>query len=412
MKRTISVMIGKGCLNHNERKFHAKNTDPERTYLNQTYCNERIQNVYHELFDDAVKRYNAKQKRSDRCISDYYRKIRTGKQEKPFHEVIIQIGNKDNTGVLTENGKIAVGALNEYMGNFQKRNPYLRVFSAHLHMDEATPHLHIDFVPFTTGSKRGMDTRVSLKQALAAQGFKGGSRQDTEWNQWVDAEKQQLALVMERHGIEWEKLGTHEKHLSVLNYEKQERDKEVARLDVQIEKQLTDLQRFDTKQKSLQAGIGQTEKSLEVVQKKLNRLQKQESLVNLNVDRYDTEKKWQLPEPGALMSARSYKIKIVEPFISKLKDVIRSIVAQYLRLKGKTDDLGNQLASANERLGTLNTSFDRMVQETLTLRRTLVDYKRIRRALGEQQADRLLEQVKTEERSKKCNLKSRNWVER
>ena len=407
MKRTISVMIGKGCLNHNERKFHAKNTDPERTYLNQTYCNERIQNVYHELFDDAVKRYNAKQKRSDRCISDYYRKIRTGKQEKPFHEVIIQIGNKDDTGVLTENGKVAVSALNEYMEDFKKRNPYLRVFSAHLHMDEATPHLHIDFVPFTTGSKRGLDSRVSLKQALAAQGFKGGSRQDTEWNQWVDAEKQQLALVMERHGIEWEKLGTHEKHLSVLNFEKQEREKEVVRLDDQIGKQLTDLQRLDTKQKSLQAGIGQTEKSLEVVQKKLNRLQKQESLVNLNVDRYDTEKKWQLPEPGALMSARSYKIKIVEPFISKLKDIIRSIVAQYLRLKGKTDDLENQLASANERLGTLNASFDRMAQETLTLRRTLVDYKRIRRALGERQADKLLEQVKTEERSRNIFSKTR-----
>jgi peptidoglycan hydrolase CwlO-like protein len=409
MKRTISVMIGKGCLNHNERKFHAKNTDPERTYLNQTYCNEQIQKVYHELFDNAVKCYNAKQKRSDRCISDYYRKIRTGKQEKPFHEVIIQIGNKDDTGVLTENGKVAVSALNEYMENFQKRNPYLRVFSAHLHMDEVTPHLHIDFVPFTTGSKRGLDTRVSLKQALAVQGFKGGSRQDTEWNQWVDAEKQQLALVMERHGIEWEKLGTHEKHLNVLNYEKQEREKEVARLDVQIEKQFTDLRQLDTKQKSLQAGIGQTEKSLEVVQKKLNHLQKQESLVHLNVDRYDYEKRWQLPEPGALMTARSYKTKIVEPFVSKLKDVIRSIVAQYLRLKGKTDDLENQLASAHERLSTLNSSFDRMAQETLSLRRTLVDYKRIRRALGEQQADRLLEQAKEKEQARKQNVHQRNY---
>ena len=409
MKRTISVMIGKGCLKHNERKFHAKNTDPERTYLNRTYCNEQIQKVYHGLFDNAVKCYNAKQKRSDRCISDYYRKIRTGKQEKPFHEVIIQIGNKDDTGVLTENGKIAVGALNEYMENFQKRNPYLRVFSAHLHMDEATPHLHIDFVPYTTGSKRGLDTRVSLKQALAAQGFKGGSRQDTEWNQWVDAEKEQLALVMERYDIEWEKLGNHAKHLSVLNYEKQEREKEVVKLDGRIDKQLTDLQQLDTKQKSLQAGIGQTEKSLEVVQRKLNRLQKQESLVHLNVDRYDTEAKWQLPEPGALMSARSYKNKIVEPFISKLKDVIRSIVAQYLRLKGKTDDLENQLASAHERLSTLNSSFDRMAQETLSLRQTLVDYKRIRRVLGEPQADRLLEQAKEKEQARKQNVHQRNY---
>jgi regulator of replication initiation timing len=107
------------------------------------------------------------------------------------------------------------------------------------------------------------------------------------------------------------------------------------------------------------------------------------------------------------MTARSYKIKIVAPFISKLKDVIRSIVAQYLRLKGKTDDLENQLASAYDRLGTLNSSFDRMAEETLTLRRTLVDYKRIRRALGERQADKLLEQVKTEERSRNILSKTK-----
>ena len=100
--------------------------------------------------------------------------------------------------------------MDEYYQGFQERNPQLRVFSAHLHMDEATPHLHIDFVPFTTGSKRGLDTRVSLKQALATQGFKGGSRGDTEWSQWIQSEKEQLAAVMERYGIEWEHLGTHE----------------------------------------------------------------------------------------------------------------------------------------------------------------------------------------------------------
>ena len=92
-------------------------------------------------------------------------------------------------------------------------------------------HLHIDFVPFTTGSNRGLDTRVSLKQALAAQGFKGGTRGDTEWNQWVSAEKSALAFVMERYGIEWKHKGSHEKHLSVLDYKKQEREKEITVLN-------------------------------------------------------------------------------------------------------------------------------------------------------------------------------------
>ena len=231
MQRTISAMVGKGSVNHNSRKFRAENVDGTRTHLNIDYCNENIKTVYHELFDEALERYNAKQIRSDRKIKDYYEKIRSSKQEKPFHEIILQVGGKGNMNADTENGELAKQILDEYYQGFQERNPQLRVFSAHLHMDEATPHLHIDFVPFTTGSKRGLDTRVSLKQALATQGFKGGSRGDTEWSQWIQSEKEQLAAVMERYGIEWEHKGTHEKHLSVLYYKKQEREKGINALE-------------------------------------------------------------------------------------------------------------------------------------------------------------------------------------
>lgn len=220
MKRTISFMTGKGSVNHNSRKFHAKNTDPERSYLNVEYCNENVKDVYHELFDEALARYNEKQTRSDRRIDDYYEKIRSGKQEKPFHEIILQIVDKDDMGAKTENGELAAKVLDKYMQDFQRRNPTLKVFSAHLHMDEATPHLHIDFVPYTTGSKRGLDTRVLLKQALSALGFQGGTRRETELNQWVAYEKGQLAAVMLEYEIEWEQKGTHEKHLSVLDLRK------------------------------------------------------------------------------------------------------------------------------------------------------------------------------------------------
>lgn len=199
MQRTISAMVGKGSVNHNSRKFRAENVDGTRTHLNIDYCNENIKTVYHELFDEALERYNAKQIRSDRKIKDYYEKIRSSKQEKPFHEIILQVGGKGNMNADTENGELAKQILDEYYQGFQERNPQLRVFSAHLHMDEATPHLHIDFVPFTTGSKRGLDTRVSLKQALATQGFKGGSRGDTEWSQWIQSEKEQLNLIMAKH---------------------------------------------------------------------------------------------------------------------------------------------------------------------------------------------------------------------
>lgn len=220
LKRTISVMLGKGSINHNSRKFKAANIDAERTSQNITYCNEPIKQVYHTLFDDALQRYNDKQKRADRRIENYYEKIRTGKQEKLFYEVILQVGNKENMAAASEDGQLAAKVLDEYMQDFQNRNPNLYVFSAHLHMDEATPHLHIDFVPFATGSKRGLDARVSLKQALAQQGFTGGARGDTEWSQWVRLEKEQLSHVMERHDIQWKQLGTHDEHLSVVNYKK------------------------------------------------------------------------------------------------------------------------------------------------------------------------------------------------
>lgn len=235
MKRTISVMLGKGSVSHNSRKFKAENIDVERTEFNRSYCNTPIKDVYHELFDEALQRYNAKQKRADRRIDDYYEKIRTGKQEKLFYEVIFQVGNKENMAAESEDGKLAASVLDEFMKSFQERNPHLKVFSAHLHMDEATPHLHVDFVPFITGSKRGLDTRVSLKQALAAQGFIGGTRGDTEWSQWVKFKKEQLSQVMECHGIEWEQLGTHDEHLSVMDYKKVQRSQEVAALEKTIE---------------------------------------------------------------------------------------------------------------------------------------------------------------------------------
>ena len=107
MKRTISAMVGQGSVNHNSRKFHAKNTDPERSHLNITYCQENIKAVYHELFDEALERYNAKQTRADRRIEDYYEKIRSGKQEKPFHEIILQVGNRDDMSADSEEGQLA-----------------------------------------------------------------------------------------------------------------------------------------------------------------------------------------------------------------------------------------------------------------------------------------------------------------
>lgn len=229
-------MSGDGVVAHNRRTYFAENVDPTRTRLNVEYCYTPIEEAYHQLFDAALAEFNAKQKRKDRCIENYYEKIRDGKQEKPFYEVIFQVGNKDDMGTVGENAELAKTILDKFYRSFLERNPHLRVYSAHLHMDEATPHLHIDFIPFTTGSKRGLSTRVSLKQALADQGITGEGRSLTERDLWVQKEKEALAEIMLEHGIEWEQKGEHKEHLSVLEFKREKRKEELAELEQSIER--------------------------------------------------------------------------------------------------------------------------------------------------------------------------------
>lgn len=324
MKRTISAMRGKGSLTHNRRDFIAENVDSSRTPLNVEYCNEDIRAVYHELFDDALAHYNEKQTRRDRVIDDYYEKIRTGKQEKLFEELIIQIGNKDDMNATSENGQLARQMLDEYMHSFQQRNPTLRVFSAHLHMDEATPHLHIDFIPFTTGSKRGLETRVSLKKALEALGFAGGTKSHTELNQWIEAEKQALASIMARHDIEWEQKGTHEEHLSVLDYKKQERSKEVAALETQID--------------ALQEQTATAETMLSEKQEQLDDIAPILKNTEKFVRKYDDPERL-LPEAGILESGKAFREKKALPILGKLLKYARSLFRENTELKAKVQKL-------------------------------------------------------------------------
>ena len=145
--------------------------------------------MYHELFDEALAAYNAKKKKTRDKIPDYYEHIRQSKQEKLFHEAIFQIGNLTDCGCGSPGGERAAAALKEFAESFQERNPHLRVFNMVLHMDEATPHLHVDFVPVATEQSRGLSTRVSMKQALKQQGFEGLGRKQTEWKAWMEREK-------------------------------------------------------------------------------------------------------------------------------------------------------------------------------------------------------------------------------
>ena len=289
-------------------------------------------------------------------------------------------------GYKVQKSTVLYFALEDDYPRLQERNPNLKVFSAHLHIDEATPHLHIDFVPFTTGSKRGLDTRVSLKQALAAQGFKGGTRGDTEWNQWVSAEKSALAFVMERHGIEWEHKGTHEKHLSVLDYKKQERATELEQLGAEIEEKQTEFNVLSERVLNYDDGL--------------------ENLKNVE-EMLDTAPEYQLSEPQGFMTAKAYKTKIAESLIQKLKALVKTALARcfegwdnYHRLNITNGNLYRK----SEMLSKINS---KLKSENENLRSEVKDYKLLRKVFGHKQIDELLEQARNIKGRKRENPRSR-----
>lgn len=166
MERTISFMNGKGSIGHNTRSFIADNVDASRTKNNITLIHENIKPVYHKLFDKALDEYSAKQKRKDRQIKSYYEKISRSKQEKLFYEVIVQIGNKDDSGVGSSAVEVATWVLKDYVKMFQLRNPQLYVIGTYIHLDEETPHLHLNFVPWVSGCKRGLEEEKHAQSAF------------------------------------------------------------------------------------------------------------------------------------------------------------------------------------------------------------------------------------------------------
>ena len=272
---TISGMTGRGSIRHNNRSFSAANIDRSRTGLNVTFCQEDLKQVYHQVFDEALAAYNAKKKKTRDKIPDYYEHIRQGKQEKLFHEVIFQIGNKDDCGCGSLDGDRAAAVLKEFAESFQERNPHLRVFNAVLHMDEATPHIHIDFVPVATEQTRGLQTRVSMKQALKQQGFTSLGRNMTEWRAWMEREKQTLAELAQAHEFEIVSLGGGRKHMDLPEYRAAaQRLEAVQEQVIAADQELADLE----KQKKALGGTVRALKAAEKVQVRLDTIQPEKTL--------------------------------------------------------------------------------------------------------------------------------------
>ena len=249
-EKRISFGQGKGSIAHNNREFMADNVDPFRTPQNITFVCQPIGEAYDLLFAESTERYNAKQKRNDRKVhGSYYEHlfgvkpcntVRTAADKrKSFYEDVVQIGKMEDSGYGTEDFQLVADCLKEYMEGFQNRNPNFYVFNAVLHMDEATPHLHIDYIP-VGHYKRGQDTQNGIAQALKEMGYGEGKMAIAKWRV---AEVEVLNKICLEHGIKPLAPEKARGTLEIPEYkEKRRQADELAEQNAQVEAELSEKQ--------------------------------------------------------------------------------------------------------------------------------------------------------------------------
>lgn len=272
-EKSISMCEGKGSLSHNNREFTAKNIDPSRTADNIVFVQQELGEAYHQLFDVAVEKYNARQKRKDRKIGDYFEHlfnrppgksyIVNANKQKCFYEHLVYIGTKKDSGIGTPDAEITKECLREYMEGFQERNPNFYVFNAVMHLDESTPHLHIDYIP-VGHFKNGLEVRNAKNKALEEMNFGKDAKAN---NRWRLAEWDILKNICNAHGIEIsepkksrgysytvEEYGEHQDKINALNVEIEkltaERDETVAEFEKLSKKKviITEIESIEAKE--------------------------------------------------------------------------------------------------------------------------------------------------------------------
>ena len=234
----VSMPQGKGSQLHNRREYEKlgkpipDNIDSSKTAENITLVDRDIRQVYQEIFGDALVQYNSKQKRADRKIEDYYDHIQKSKNgEKLFYEDVVQWGSKDDFQE-PEMRERAKKALVQYVKSFEERNPNLRLIGAYIHMDEASPHLHLDYVPVAHGYSRGLSTRNSLDRAMKEMGFapENESRKNIATKLWKENERSVFGEICRNMGLEVEAERKARGSLSVDEY-KEARDEMIGEIE-------------------------------------------------------------------------------------------------------------------------------------------------------------------------------------
>ena len=351
----VSFSSGRGNINHNEREFSTPNVNRSLSKNNVDLKSQDLNAAYEEVFGESCSINNERQKREDRKISpdQYLKKIENGQGKKnnpkPFYEVVVQIGNMKDCSILNhpEQAEKAKEVLKEYFHEFEKNNPNIHVFNAKIHMDEKTPHMHIDFIPVADGYKTGMPKRNSYSKALEQQGchYEGqNSNRNNSRIVWQDREKDRLVELCKRNGIEakWEKQEISEKHLSVAAYKKLAKinDRNVE----QIKKQLEKMSYFEFIKRGKDKAI-ETLAEIENAKKGQNKaFQEQMKILTGNIKKSEE----------MIINAESYK-----------QEVNKSIDDRIVQLNKDIDQLNGEIIESNN----LHDEAERKLQEVAEIQK-------------------------------------------
>lgn len=382
MGKTISFVKGKGSLSHNNRDFVADNVDKDRMDWNVYYIQQSLREAYDQIFGAAIEEYNAKQKRKDRQITDYLTDIKnSGNNEKQFYEIVVQIGKKEDTGVLNEGGELSIDAkaaqeiLEEYVRSFQDRNPNLHLFNAVLHMDEATPHLHLDYIPVAHGYKTKMHTRNSLTKALQEMGIEPATgKLDNETMHWQKRERDFLMGICRERGLEVEVLGEKRDNytipeykaarqaadeltaeLEILNSERQEAEAMLASVNSEAENSRGEMEESRKHLEEINSEIAEREKRCKAYEQKIDKILSAGKPVKKELDAIRKKTK-ELP---SLLGGEKY-IRISESDFERVMDMaqasgtLKKLNEAYDKdmdiMQGKIDKLTSQVKILKDKL--------------------------------------------------------------
>lgn len=379
----ISMPQGKGSQMHNRREYEKyglvipSNIDPTKMHLNVTLVDKDIQEAYEEIFGESLRRYNKKQSREDRKIKNYYEKIKKSKNgEKLFYEDVLQWGKMEDFEEHPELREKAKEALILYAETFESRNPNLKVIGAYIHMDEASPHLHLDYIPVAHGYSRGMDTRNSLDKAMKEMGYhpEKESKLNNATKLWKENERAFFGEICRRKGLDVEAEREARGSLSVEEYKeakermltpiREEKEKELEKLKFYMDtsRKLTDPKRKeDVGLRNPRNGEKKTYTPLPELKRRYDRLigeieQKTQEASSLDSDIY---------KKGREAKHLDVAVQMKELNIQTLSDKINNKRSELTNLEDEAKQKSDKLKELDDQIDSKSSEMERLADEVI-----------------------------------------------